>query len=98
MFLYEVKRLIWSALEIEFFELYFLQPVLGGHPVLRQFLCLLLKEAQTKGRFTFITANSQTLNFLFKVRRARVTARDLLTATRARLPMFSKIEQRLSPG
>ena len=70
----------------------------------RQFLCLLLKEAQTKGRFTFINANSQTLNFLFKVRRARVTARDLLTATRARLPMFSKdekkrkIKQRLSPG
>ena len=31
MFLFEVKRLIWSALEIEFFELYFLQPVLGGH-------------------------------------------------------------------
>ena len=25
MFLFEVKRLIWSALEIEFFELYFLQ-------------------------------------------------------------------------
>ena len=34
MFLFEVKRLIWSALEIEFFELYFLQPVLGGHSVL----------------------------------------------------------------
>ena len=33
MFLFEVKRLIWSALKIEFFELYFLQPVLGGHPV-----------------------------------------------------------------
>ena len=33
MFLYEVKRLIWSALEIELFELYFLQPVLVGHPV-----------------------------------------------------------------
>ena len=32
MFLFEVKRLIWSALEIEFFELYFLQPVLGGDP------------------------------------------------------------------
>ena len=28
MFLFEVKRLIWSALDI---ELYFLQPVLGGH-------------------------------------------------------------------
>ena len=28
MFLFEVKVLIWSALEIEFFELYFLQPVL----------------------------------------------------------------------
>ena len=25
MFLFEVKRLIWSALKIEFFELYFLQ-------------------------------------------------------------------------
>ena len=34
MFLFEVKRLIWSAMEIEFFELYFLLPVLGGHPVL----------------------------------------------------------------
>ena len=34
MFLFEVKRLIWSALEIELFELCFLQPVLGGHPVL----------------------------------------------------------------
>ena len=33
MFLFEGKRLIWSALEIQFFELYFLQPVLGGHPV-----------------------------------------------------------------
>ena len=31
MFLFEVKRLIWSALEIEFFELYFLRPILGGH-------------------------------------------------------------------
>ena len=31
MFLFKVKRLIWSALEIEFFKLYFLQPVLGGH-------------------------------------------------------------------
>ena len=28
MFLFEVKVLIWSALEIELFELYFLQPVL----------------------------------------------------------------------
>ena len=35
MFLFEVKRLISSVLEIECFELYFLQPVLGGHPVLR---------------------------------------------------------------
>ena len=34
MFLFEVKRLIRSALEIKFFELYFLQSVLGGHPVL----------------------------------------------------------------
>ena len=32
--IFEVKRLIWSALEIELFELCFLQPVLGGHPVL----------------------------------------------------------------
>ena len=40
MFLFEVKRLIWSALKIEFFELYFLQPVLGGHPslLLRRFV------------------------------------------------------------
>ena len=34
MFLIEIKRLILLAMEIEFFELYFLQPVLGGHPVL----------------------------------------------------------------
>ena len=34
MFLFEVKRLIWSALEIELFELCFLQPVLGSYPVL----------------------------------------------------------------
>ena len=40
MFLFEVKRLIWSAVKIEFFELYFLQPVLGGHPslLLRRFV------------------------------------------------------------
>ena len=31
MFLFEVKRLICSALEIEFFELYFLLPVLRSH-------------------------------------------------------------------
>ena len=31
MCLFEVKRLFLSALEIKFFELYFLQPVLGGH-------------------------------------------------------------------
>ena len=40
MFLFEVKRLIWSALEIEFFELYFLQPVLGGHSVLSGHLAI----------------------------------------------------------
>ena len=34
MFLFEVKLLIWSPLEIKFINLYFLQPVLGGHPVL----------------------------------------------------------------
>ena len=34
MSLFEVKHLIWSVLKIEFFELHFLQPVLGGHPVL----------------------------------------------------------------
>ena len=34
MFLIEIKRLIVFALEIEFFELYFLQPVSGGRPVL----------------------------------------------------------------
>ena len=38
MFLFEVKRLIWSALDIKFFELYFLQPVLGSHPVLSSHL------------------------------------------------------------
>ena len=41
MCLFEVKRLIWSALEIEFFKLYSLQPVLGGHPVLRGHLAFL---------------------------------------------------------
>ena len=41
MFLFEVKRLIWSALEIEFFELYFLQPVLGVHPVTARFDCII---------------------------------------------------------
>ena len=40
MFLYEVKRLICSALEIELFELYFLQPVLVGHPVLSGHLAI----------------------------------------------------------
>ena len=40
MFPFEGKRLIWSALEIEFFELYFLQPVLGGHPVLNGHLAI----------------------------------------------------------
>ena len=40
MFLFEVKRLIWSALEIEFFELCFLQPALGGHPVLSGHLAI----------------------------------------------------------
>ena len=38
MFLFEVKRLLWSAMEIEFIELYFLQPELGGHPVLSRHL------------------------------------------------------------
>ena len=38
MFLFEVKRLLWSALEIELIELYFLQPELGGHPVLSRHL------------------------------------------------------------
>ena len=43
MFLFEVKRLIWSALDIQFFELCFLQPVLGllgGHPVLTDHLAI----------------------------------------------------------
>ena len=40
MFLFEVKRLIRSALEIKFFELYFLQSVLGGHPVLSGHLAI----------------------------------------------------------
>ena len=40
MFLFEVKRLIWSALEIEFFEVNFLQPAWGGHPVLSGHLAI----------------------------------------------------------
>lgn len=40
MFLFEVKCLIRSALEIKFFEVYFLQSVLGGHPVLRSHLAI----------------------------------------------------------
>ena len=40
MFLSEVKHLIWSALEIKFFEVYFLQPVLGSHPVLSGHLAI----------------------------------------------------------
>ena len=34
MLLFEVICLLLGALEIEFFKLYFLQPVLGSHPVL----------------------------------------------------------------
>ena len=40
MFLFEVICLISSALEIEFFKLYFLQPVLGSHPVLSSQLAI----------------------------------------------------------
>ena len=40
MFLFEVKCLIWLAMEIEFFELHFVQPVLGGHPVLSSHLAI----------------------------------------------------------
>ena len=40
MFLFKVKLLIWSALGIEFFKLYFSQPVLGGHPVLSDHLVI----------------------------------------------------------
>ena len=40
MFPFEGKRLIWSALEIEFFKLYFLKPVLGSHPVLSGHLAI----------------------------------------------------------
>ena len=40
MFPFEVKRLIWSALEIKFFKLYFLQPVLGSHPLLSGHLAI----------------------------------------------------------
>ena len=40
MFLFEVKRLLWSALEIEFFELYFLLSELGGHPVSSRHLAI----------------------------------------------------------
>ena len=38
--IFEVKRLLWSALEIQFFELYFLLPELGGHPVLSRHLAI----------------------------------------------------------
>ena len=40
MFLFEVKLLIGLKPEIEFFELYFLQPVLGDHPVLSGHLAI----------------------------------------------------------
>ena len=40
MFLFEAKLLIWSALEIKFINLYFSQPVLGGHPVLSGHLAI----------------------------------------------------------
>ena len=40
MFLFKIKHLIWSALEIKFFALYFLQPVLGGHLVLSGHLAI----------------------------------------------------------
>ena len=75
MFLFEVKRLIWSALEIEFFELYFLQPVLGGHPVLsghlgsdlaipRGWPLVLKKSNKVLSRENFYT---EPTNFLFLV-------------------------------
>ena len=55
MFLFEGKHLIWSTLENEFFELYFLQPVLGGHPVLSGHLAIpqgwLLNTGATVLRF-----------------------------------------------
>ena len=40
MFPFEVKLLIWSTLEVEFCKLYFLQPVLGSHPVLSGHLAI----------------------------------------------------------
>ena len=40
MFLFVVNLLIWSALELKFFKLYFLQHVLGGHPVLSGHLAI----------------------------------------------------------
>ena len=40
MFPFEGKHLISSALEIEFFKLYFLKPVLGSHPVLSGHLAI----------------------------------------------------------
>ena len=40
MFLFEVKLLIWSAMEIELINMYFLQPVLDGHPVLSGHLAI----------------------------------------------------------
>ena len=49
MFLFEVKRLIWSVLEIEFFELCFLQPVLGSQPVLTGHLAIPWEWPLNKG-------------------------------------------------
>ena len=75
MFLIEIKRLIVLALEIEFFELYFLQPVLGGHPVLsghlgsdlaipRGWPLVLKKSNKVLPRENFYT---EPTNFLFFV-------------------------------
>ena len=61
MFLFEVKRLIWSALEIEFFELYFLQPVLGGHPVLSGHLAVPRGGPNSKGS-TVLNKNENIIN------------------------------------
>ena len=67
MFLFEVKRLIWSALEIEFFELYFLQPVLGGHPRIKWSLSHSLRVT-TSYRFDCIVLDCQLVVFFIAAR------------------------------
>ena len=54
MFLFEVKCLIWSAMEIQFFELHFLQPILGGHPVLSGHLAITFYLSPSPLPFPFL--------------------------------------------